>query len=39
LMVVGVAKTSQSLLKKALARMNAYHLHCLGVVANHLRAK
>lgn len=39
LMVVGVAKTSQSLLKKAIDRMKAYHLNCLGAVANHLNAK
>jgi capsular exopolysaccharide synthesis family protein len=36
--VLGVGKTSQSLFKKAVARINTFHLTILGVVANHLQA-
>jgi capsular exopolysaccharide synthesis family protein len=39
IMVVGVGKTSQSLLKKAVARINAFNLTSLGVIANHLNLK
>jgi capsular exopolysaccharide synthesis family protein len=37
LMVVGVTKTSQSLVRQAVDRINTFHLNNLGIVANHLK--
>jgi capsular exopolysaccharide synthesis family protein len=35
IMVVGIAKTHQSVTEDILAQLNKFHLPCLGVVANH----
>ncbi|WP_413165465.1 GumC family protein [Capilliphycus salinus ALCB114379] len=37
IMVVGVAKTHQSVTEKVLAQLDKFHLPCLGVVANHTK--
>lgn len=39
LMVVSIDKTNQSLAKKAIERMDTFHLPILGVVANHTKLK
>lgn len=37
IMVVGVAKTHQSVTENVLAQLDKFHLPCLGVVANHAK--
>jgi capsular exopolysaccharide synthesis family protein len=37
LLVVGIAKTHQSVTKDVLAQLDKFHLPCLGVVANHAK--